>query len=320
MLAVAAALLALAGTRATAEQVPPIRTDETIGTIRLHVVDITPQFLDFYEAAKALPPGQRFAEWKKRYGFAAVPPTPQGDAIARKLLDSAWPKYEAALPVIRRGYKGMEPKPAETVAKVAQLLGATKPMELQLTAYVGAFEGNAFTAIKADGTPVVSIPVEMPANERARVMPHEFTHAMHASLAGLSPGYERSLGRVIFEEGLAMHVAKAVGPAARDKAYVEYTPGWYARAMAKRRQILRGLLPNLRSKDAKTVFKYTMGSGSQGLEREAYLAGWLVIGRLLEQSRTYPELARIPENELPDLVARTIRDLLADKGKARRPA
>ena len=53
--------------------------------------DLSPRFLDFYAAAQGATPDARFGIWKDRYDFAAVPPTPQGDAIARKLLDAAWP-------------------------------------------------------------------------------------------------------------------------------------------------------------------------------------------------------------------------------------
>ncbi|MGN3974828.1 hypothetical protein [Tsuneonella sp. SYSU-LHT278] len=308
-----ASLLLTVTTPALSQKLPLTTQEEVVGQVRLNIVDLTPRFLDFYAAASELPPEQRFAEWKSRYGFAAIPPTPEGDAIARELIDSAWPKYENALPTIREGYRGMQPKPAQALERVLQLLQSDAPSSLQFNVYVGGFEGNAFTAFKTDGTPVVSIPVEMSPDDRARIMPHEFTHAVHAQLAFLSRGYERTLARVIFEEGLAMHVAKAVGPRAAVEDYIEHSPGWFAKAMEKRHPILTDLMPHLSTADQETVFKYTMGTGSQGFEREAYLAGWLVIGQLLADGFTFAELARVPEHRMPQLVETTVRKLLEDQ-------
>jgi len=37
------------------------------------------------------------------YHFAAVPPTPEGDKMARDLLDRAWDRYPSVLEQIRLG-------------------------------------------------------------------------------------------------------------------------------------------------------------------------------------------------------------------------
>ena len=108
--------------------------------------DLSPRFLDFYAAAHGLAPDARFTAWQDRYGFAAVPPTPQGDAVARRLLDAAWPKYEAALSTIRAGASAMQPRPLDVAVQVATLLEAPRPIRIGVVAYVGGFEVNAFTA------------------------------------------------------------------------------------------------------------------------------------------------------------------------------
>jgi hypothetical protein len=63
--------------------------------INLEVVDLTPRFLAFYEAAQAVDTDAdvRWRLWQEHYGFAAVPPTPDGQALARRLLDEAWTAY-----------------------------------------------------------------------------------------------------------------------------------------------------------------------------------------------------------------------------------
>lgn len=272
--------------------------------VSLNLRDLAPRFLDFYAAAQGLAPDARFAVWKARYDFAAVPPTPAGDAMARKLLDQAWPRYAGALPRIRAGADGMRPPPLDTAVAVADLLQAPRPLGLGLTTYVGAFETNAFTIATAQG-PVVSLPLEIEEDVRALLLPHEMTHAVHMLTAGLSTGYERSLARLVFEEGLAMHVTRALKPGLPDWRYVGEEP-WFVAALAQRAAILDAISRGLDRSDGETLFKFTMGNGATGREREAYVAGWLVTGALLREGHSLPELARVAEADMPALVRRII--------------
>ena len=59
-------------------------------TVSITVKDLTPKFLTFYRAATAAKasPDERYRLWKADYGFAAVPPTPQGEAIVSSRTDS----------------------------------------------------------------------------------------------------------------------------------------------------------------------------------------------------------------------------------------
>jgi hypothetical protein len=299
-----------------AEKVPPSRAEQKLGGITLDIVDLSPRFLDFYEASKSLHPDRRFEEWQKRYGFAAVPPTAEGMSIARNLLDSAWPKYPAILPIAKGGFEGMQPSPVEAAAEVADLLKADRPIKLKLVVYVGGFEDNAFVSVEPDGTPFVALPLEMSPDVRARVLRHELTHAIHAKTAKLAPGYERSLARVIFEEGLAMHVARSLTTGASAELFGEHRPGWLAEANARRDGILRGIRPHLKTADGKSVFAFTMGRGSQDMEREAYFVGWQVVGELLRNGYSFEQLARVAEADMPRIVDATIARLLEDSGNA----
>ena len=294
------------------KKVPPARSEVVDGQRRLHIVDLSPRFLDFYRAAANVDADARWQLWNEKYGFAAVPPTPEGQQLARKLLDDAWPRYSQALPLIREGVAAMEPKPEVVLKKVADVLGLDGPFEMQVSVYVGAFDGNAFTMAQ-DGKPIVSIPLEMDAAQRALVLPHEMTHAVHIATAGLSGGWERSIAETIMQEGLAMHVAQTVTPGRDVRAYIEHKPGWYDAAMAKSDAILRGLLPELDKSDSPTVFRYTMGTGNTGTEREAYVAGWLVVGELLKEDISLPDIARVPSRDMPTLVRTTIERMLAKR-------
>ena len=59
--------------------------------------------------------------------------------------------------------------------------------------------------------------------------------------------------------------------------------------------------------------RFTMGKGQSGIEREAYYAGWAVVGYRLEHGMTFAEIARIPEKKMPRRVGETIDTLLAAK-------
>jgi hypothetical protein len=47
----------------------------------------------------------------------------------------------------------------------------------------------------------------------------------------------------------------------------------------------------------------------QGLDREVYCAGWIIVGHLLDQGRKFSELASIPQANAINLVAQQIKEL-----------
>jgi len=308
----AAALAALPGLATAADKVEPKRYEVGDGRLKLRMVDLSPQFLAFYAAAKDEPDAdKRFALWKAMYGFAAVPPGPRGDAISRRLLDAGWPKYPGALEVIRAGAQAMRPGALEIARKVAAVLKADEPLTLKVVAYVGAFDHNAFSFRGDDKVPVVCVPLEMSAYDREPVFADEMTHAIHMEIAHLSGGWERSIAATIVQEGLAMEVSRVCAPGRPFRSYLEFAPGWYDKAKANERAILEGLLPNLDKKDGETVFKFTMGQGTTGTEREAYFAGWTVMEHLHRKGMGWPQIARVSEDGAVALVAGAIHEILA---------
>lgn len=310
-------LAAAAGAQSPAprpdDRVPAVRTEYTEGDLKLTIVDLAPRFLDFHAAAQGATPDARWALWERRYDFAAVPPTPEGAKIARTLLDTAWPRYAEAMPVIRAGGTAMRPAPMPILRDLARLLGLPGPFAMQVRTYVGAFDTNAFTST-SNGVPTVSIPLEMPVAQRELILRHEMAHAVHLATAGLDGGWERSIAQTIVQEGIAMHAVAALLPGRAPADYVEHRPGWFADASPRTAEILRGLLPELESKDGETVFRFTMGTGTTGLDREAYLAGWVVVGDLLRQGRTLADIARVPSSEMAALVRGAIEASLARNG------
>ncbi|MFV3073130.1 hypothetical protein [Niveispirillum fermenti] len=294
-----------------AAKVDSVKLMQSREAVSVQVTDLSPRFLDFHGAAAGLDGETRWALWQERYGFAAIPPTPEGMAIARRLLDEAWNRYPEAMPAIRAGAAGMKPSPLDILLEVTRLFDWHDPVRVDVVAFVGGFEANAFTAAR-NGIAMVAIPLEIDGGQRDLLLLHEMTHAAQIAMGVMSGGWEREVGVTVLTEGLACMTVKQLRPGRKDEDYVAHRPGWYDEAMAKAPAILRGIRGALSDKDSDSVFRFTMGTGTTGTEREAYIAGWLVVNRLLADGWTFPRLARVPEAEMSALVAATIDMILAD--------
>ncbi len=313
-----AAAAALPASLAQAQSPAPAEPRRySVGDARLgaRITDLSPKFLAFYAAAQGEPdPDKRFALWKTMYGFAAVPPGPRGDAMARQLLDKGWDKYAAALPVIRAGSEAMRPDALTTLRKVAAVLKPEEPLTIKVVAYVGAFDGNAFSYRGDDGVPTVCVPIEMSVHDREALFPHEMTHVVHRAIAHVAGGWGGWIAANGVQGGLARKVSRVVAPGRNVRAYVEASPGWFDKAQARRRAILEGILPVLDTRDGETVFKFTMGQGNTGLEREAYYVGWVVMEALRARGMSWARVARVPEDGMTALVRSTIQEVLGECG------
>lgn len=119
----------------------------------VQVRDLTTRFLDFYQTAvrENASPDRRWELWTAKYYFAAVPPIAAGQALARKQLDEAWPKYQSALARIETGAHGLTPSPQNKLDEVVALLKPTISGEIQLTTFVGTFHRSAFASGNKDG-------------------------------------------------------------------------------------------------------------------------------------------------------------------------
>lgn len=276
-------------------------------------VDLTPRFLAFWNATMASPPADddaRFALWQSTYGFAAVPPGPRGQKIARELLDAAWPRYQAAIPMLRAGAARRFGDPLPTLVRVTELLGLKEPVTVKLVRFVGGFENNAFM-VQSGSVPIVNLPVEGEGDQRA-VQAHELAHAVHYRTAGLSGGWERSIAQTAFQEGLAMQTARAVVPGRPVEHYTSYRPGWWPAAQARRRAILIDVREGLDRRDADSVWRYTIGKGAAGIEREAYAAGWWIVEQLMKDGMTLAQVAHIPESQMGVVARQAIDRMLAE--------
>lgn len=283
----------------------------------VQIEDLSPKFLDFYDAAvrSSASPDARWKLWKEKYDYAAVPPIPAGQQIAHDQLDAAWPNYPATIQRIQRGAAALTPSPQERLGDVAMLLGADRPVRIRLIAFVGTFHRNAFASGLKDGVSTISIPLEDSDKDHALDMTHEFTHAVQMQMGAWSG---QSVASQIFAEGLAMRVTERLNPGFPASVYATGSPEWMVQCETHLPEVLADLREHIAESGAEAVSQFTFGTGATGIHREVYCGGWFVVGKMLNDGATFPQLGRLHEDEANARVAATI-DTLTREDSARRP-
>lgn len=278
------------------------------------VTDLTPRFLEFYRKARAegADPDRRWALWREGYGFAAVPPTARGMALARRQLDESWEGYEGEMDRIRAGAEGMEPAPESILRRVSEFLELDRPLDVELVVFVGSRGGGAFSMSLGDQWRV-ALPVQQDGAAREISASHEFTHAVHARLAGMEGTWARSVGQLVLGEGIAMRTAAALYPGRPESAYLGGAGDWMEEAAARESEILEGVLGSVDNATSRATERFTLGPGPAGMPREAYYAGWRLVGHLLDSGWTLPGLARVPRGFAGRIVEEGLREMLAER-------
>lgn len=264
--------------------------------------DITPRFLAFYEMAREVDdPEKRFELWQEHYGFVALPPgVPDRDERARAMLDEAWPQYPEVIDRIRTGIEALDPPPESVANRVVELFDAEGRLPpLTLLYFVGMMENNAFFAPIPEGL-FVALPAEMAPERREITMAHEFTHAVHHVLGDF--GFDNTVAALVFKEGLAMHASRRLVPGRPDAAYLTTDEAWLARCSDRLETIIVAMQPEFHLRGDAARNKYTVGEGNTGMEREAYCAGWHLVGRLIEKGHDFAGLARVAEDDIPAML------------------
>lgn len=270
----------------------------------IEIVDRISKFEVFYARAtdEHLEGDALWGAWKKGYGIAAVPPGPDGDAMARKLLMDAWPKYPALVPQLPALHTKAETDAHEAFDKINSLLATgDTPIHSRLVLYVGQFDNNAYTMPAMNGQP----PTVMMSVENAQlrlILAHELVHSVHFQLAHVQNSFGAPIGETMFLEGLAMRAAQQVFPGFPDAAYTEMPgvdgAGWLETCRRNKDAILAGIAPDLDKSGRDIAIKYTFGHGNTGMQREVYCAAWIVMGNLIRSGETLSGLARIPESRM----------------------
>lgn len=276
---------------------------------RLKVVDLTPAFLTFYDQALNADPETRWGLWNQHYGYAAVPPTEEGKRMARRLLDQSFDRYPEALTAIRAGAAGYPLPLQQMLDATAAVLQFDRDLEIQVTLFVGNFEGNAFAA-NVGGKVYISLPVESRPELRPALVPHELAHALHMPLSNAPEGWLRSVAMSAMQEGIAIWTSMAVVPGRPEVDYIaEEDETWVQSCRERERLIVRGMRPHLAEVSHEALMRFVMGPGPSGLRREVYWAGYRAVGRLLEQGWTLAQLARLQEAELVPALDHVLAEL-----------
>lgn len=236
--------------------------------------------------------------------------------MARRLLDAAWDHYPSAMEQIRAGAAGLTPDPIDALRAVAALLEREEPIHMQVIAYVGGFEGHPFV-FAIDGVTTLALPVEQELEQRLFHLPHEMTHIVHLANAAMPAAWERSVARLVLEEGLATRATEQLMPGRSREEYTnEVEPGWFARCHAAAPDILADIRANLEVATSEAITRYTVTRGPAGLMRTAYYAGWEVVGALTRNGWSLADLSKVEEGRIPEVV-RSGLDLLTAEAGAR---
>lgn len=277
----------------------------------IEIINLVPKFLKYYSIAKKANKSERYLLWKKHYNFAAVPPGEKGEQLAEKMLKEAWNKYDQIVPALNE-WSPDSKNLLEHLSSVKQALGYNKRLDFVLVFFVGSFEGNAFATPYSDNKVALCFPVETQINDV--VLVHELIHLVHSETANFKMQWERSVASIIMTEGLATQLSKYLVPGYQDELYIEFQKNdWLQECRRNETQILKGILPDLKEKDSEKVFKFTMGTGTTGIEREAYYVGWRVIESMLGEGWSFLEIGQTQEREFEMIAEKYIVTILNAK-------
>lgn len=269
----------------------------------IEIRNLVTKFIDFYHKAKDKDEDTVWELWQSDYNFAAVPPGEQGKEMAKNLLKDAWSKYPDVIDYLE-SWKPDEEKVQKYLNQVKELLGYSGSVDIVLIYYVGGFENNAFVAPMGDGRLALCLSVEC--GEDDILLSHELTHIVHGKTAKLPMSWEKPIASLIIQEGLAMHSSKHFNPGKPDEAYTEFSDGWLEKCKGRSDKILAGITLDLDESSSDFVYKYTMGTGTTGIEREAYYVGWEVVSRILADGLSYKDIAEVKEENMAELVRKYI--------------
>ncbi|UCZ51544.1 DUF2268 domain-containing putative Zn-dependent protease [Bacillus shivajii] len=275
----------------------------------IELKNLVPMFLNFYKRAQleCSDNETRWELWKELYNFAAVPPGKEGEIHARNLLDDAWEKYGQKITYINE----WKPNPNEIenyLTEVKTLLGCKEQINIVVIYFVGGFENNAFVAQYDKERLALCLPIEC--GESNIILAHELTHIVHSKIARFTGEWERTIASTILQEGLATQVSKHIVPGEPVGHYIEHKKGWLDSCKLMKEKIIKGIFPYLNDSSPEVINKFTFGTGTTNNDREVYFVGWQLVNFLLEKGKTFRQIARIQEGDIPNYLREAYPKLL----------
>lgn len=275
----------------------------------IEIINLVPQFLLFLDESKVVDTiDEKWEVWEEKYNFAAVPPTDEGIIRAKKEFSKVYDDYLLFEKQIRNFI------PDETLLKdclmnICEELNFHQDFDLKIIYFVGFFESNPFVTTDREGKLTLCLPIEnfqMDDYFKIIQMYHELTHICHYQILQKDLFYQRSLAFLMIQEGLALHMSKKMIPGLEDSNYLSYQQNWYEEAKENHDAIFNGIREYISNDDSEILYRYTMGTGSTGLEREAYYVGWIIVGKALNDGYSYFDLMTLNEVETNELAKKYI--------------
>lgn len=265
------------------------------------------QFLTFYDKASLenASPERRFELWKEYYGFTFVPPGYEKDQLAREMLDYAWDKYSLVYDKIK--YFEVDPiKLNEMLMDIKDILDYKEPIDLTVMYFVGTFVTDPFIQLEDDKY-TLCFPIEIEWSDYKLIQ--ELTRVVHCCKSGLAPSHTRTLGQLIFQEGIGLHTAQTI---MAEKQGVDTELLWrHDKCSKEPNRIMMNIIPHLSRKDYQALYSFTKGTGASGYEKEANYTGWIVVKSLLGQGMTKSELAALQKEDVDGFVGKSLYSLLS---------
>ncbi|SFJ62174.1 hypothetical protein SAMN04487936_10399 [Halobacillus dabanensis] len=262
------------------------------------------RFLTFYDQASQTPFHKRFELWEDQYAFPYNPPGYQQGQLAKEMIEYAWNKYDQVYEKIQ--YFDVGPLEVNGyVDSIKQILHCTTSVRLTVLFFVGTFETDPFI-VEENQHYTLCFPVEL-SSTRTRLI-HELTRVVHCCQSGLAASHTRTLGQLIFQEGMACHTTHEV---LEENGMIDPPHCWNEeKCSAEPNRVMMNILPHLHRTDYEALYSFTKGTGASGFEKEANYTGWLVVEHLLEQGRPLYDLAQIQMDEVDEVVEKTLLSLM----------
>jgi hypothetical protein len=292
-------------------------------TLDLKVRDLSPNFVDFFEAASKpmptpVPPAptanaatapaapatpaapveteadRRWRLFKARYNFSAQ----ADEAATRSALDAAWPKYAGVMSKVEQGFDAIASEPTPIIDTLSLQMGLDKPISVRFVTYVGTFDGKVWSAPEGDALNIY-LPLEVDAATRDLPLARILAQTMLPKTAdwGSQP---RNLAELIVGEGVMAHAVQAAQPGKSVESYLGISADQLAALRASQKADLSTIIPKLRDGGA----ALTSYSGPQQLQ--ARYAGWLLVEGLLKKKARLIDMIRQKPGDLAAVSEKTL--------------
>jgi hypothetical protein len=285
------------------------------------LIDLTPDFLAFWDAAQGRSPAKQQRLWYERYEFPH-----------QKLFAQCGGRHgnAAALPAALARYPSLVPHLPATVAEVRAAIARTGPavaalfglerLDLRSVLLVGMFWSDGWIA-EVEGVPTCFIAVEYltPAAEPrvGLLLAHETAHIAHAMCLGAAWDELETVGQHLFLEGLATvasaHLVPGYDPATYAWLGLAHTPRgltldeWTAACTAAWPRVKSLLRQDVAAVDPAVFAPYFLQAPADLPERIGYFAGWQLVAAFA-QEHAVAELARWPPQRIQERVAQALAD------------